>query len=170
MIMAEIGYQETLNINQVAIYRATESDLLRTTVPVGSGQNQKWYAVLRIRLDNLNVNELFDCVGSVEVTNDTGHSVSCVARLVVNSNYDDEPPANSAFFIGAGGGGNVSPSRHHELLLRPVIWIPANSYGARNITLMVRAASSAALPGDTVSLTSAPCELAIKRFRFKESS
>ena len=168
--MAEIGYQETLNINQVAIYRATESDLLRTTVPVGSGQNQKWYAVLRIRLDNINVNELFDCMGSVEVTNDTSHNVSCVARLVVNSNYDDEPPDNNAFFIGAGGGGNVSPSRHHELLLRPAVWIPEKSYGARNITLMVRAASSAALPGDTVSLTSAPCELVIKRFRFKENS
>lgn len=166
--MAEIGYQETLNINQVAIYRATESDLLRTTVPVGSGQNQKWYAVLRIRLDNLDVNELFDCVGSVEVTNDTGHSVSCVARLVVNSNYDDEPPNNDAFFIGAGGGGNVSPARHHELLLRPAVWIPANSYGARNITLMIRAVSSAAQSGDVVSLTSAPCELLVKRF--KESS
>jgi len=168
--MAEIGYQETLNINQVAIYRAGSSDLLRTNVPVGSGQNQKWYAVLRIRLDNLNVNELFDCIGSVEVTNDTGHSVSCVARLVVNSNYDDEPPDNQAFFISAGGGGNVSPSRHHELLLRPAVWIPANSYGARNITLMVRAVSSAAQEGDTVSFTSAPCELVIKRFRFKESS
>lgn len=163
--MAETGYQGTLNINQVAIYRATERDLLRKTVPVGSGHNQKWYAVLRIRLDNINVNELFDCVGSVEVTNDTGHNVSCVARLVVNSNYDDEPPDNGAFFIGAGGGGNVSPSRHHELLLRPAVWIPEQYYGARNIVLMVRAVSSAAQSGDVVSLTSAPCELIIKRFR-----
>lgn len=163
--MSETGYQTTININQVAIYRAFSDDLLRTNVPVGSGQNQKWYAVLRIRLDNLNVNELFDVMGSIEVTNDTGHSVSCVARLVVNSNYDDEPPDNNAFFIGAGGGGNVSPTRHHELLLRPVVWIPTQYYGARNITLMVRAVSSAAQEGDTVSFTSAPCELVIKRFK-----
>lgn len=163
--MAETGYIDTLPINQVAFYKAEHADRLRDDVPVYTGQNSKWFPVLRIRLDNLDTNELFDIMGSVEITNDTGHQVNCVAKIVVNSNYDDEPGENGAFIISAGGGGNTSTNRHHELLLRPANWIPDQYYGARNITLMVRAVSSAAQSGDEISLTSAPCELTVKRFK-----
>lgn len=162
--MSEIGYETALDVNNVAIYRATSTNLLRNSVPVHTGANQKWYSVLRVRFDNLYSNQLFDCMGSVEITNDTGHQVNCVSKIIVNSNYDDEPGENGAFIISAGGGGNTSTSRHHELLLRPAVWVPDQTYGQRNITLMVRAVSSAAQGGDTVSLTSSPAELVVKRW------
>lgn len=163
--MSEIGYINTLPFNQIAFYKVNQNDLLRTNVPVYTGANEKWFPVLRIRMDNLSTDELFSVMGSVEITNDTGHNINCVTKIVVNSNYDDEPGKNGAFIISAGGGGNTSPNRHHELLLRPANWIPDQYYGARNITLMLRAVSSAAQSGDTVSLTSAPCELIVKRFQ-----
>ena len=168
--MSEIGYINTIAVNEIAFYKVSSSSLLRTSLPVYTGANQKWFPVLRVRLDNLKTTEILDVMGSVEITNDTGHSVNCVARLVVNSNYDDEPGQNGAFYIGAGGGGNSSPDRHHELLLRPATWIPDQNYGKRNITLMVRAVSSAAKPGDVVTLASAQSELVVKRWGYNGSN
>jgi len=163
--MAETGHIKTFAVNQIAFYKANQNDLLRTSVPVYTGANQQWFPVLRVHLDNLRTDELLSVMGSVEITNDTGHNVNCVTKIVVNSNYDDEPGQNGAFIISAGGGGNASFNRHHELLLRPANWIPDQYYGARNITLMLRAVSSVAVSGDIVNLTGAPCELTVKRFQ-----
>src|SRR5690606_11705489 len=92
--MSEIGYINTIAANEVAFYKVDSASLLRTSVPVCIGANQKWFPVLRVRLGNLKTTEILDAMGSVEITNDTGHTVNCVARLVVNSNYDDEPGQN----------------------------------------------------------------------------
>jgi len=162
--MAEIGFVSTVQFDRAGYYKALHADRLVDEVPVNTGANEVWTPVLRLRFDNISTDEMFMVSGSVEGTNDTGHSINLVAKIVVNSNYDDEPGDNGAFVISAGGGGNTSTARHHELLLRPAIWVPGQNYGQRNITLMVRGVSSAAQQGDVATLTSAPAELKVLRF------
>jgi len=153
------NFKEIDGVSSIKLYSTTER--LRNDLDVNLGANEQWQPVYKIRLDNLSSSQVYIISGSLEYTNDTGHSVNVVTKIVVNSSYDDEPDENGAFIISAGGGPNTPPDVHHQLLVRPSYWIPSQYYGARNITLMARAVSSAAVTGDIVTLTSAPGELKI---------
>ena len=160
--MAEINFWKDITFDKIKVYKS--SQLIRNTVPVQNYNGQIFYPVYRCRLQDLNVDELYDISGSVEVTNGNNYLVEVVTKVVINDNYDDSPHNTSAYAIGAGGGCNVSNDRHHEIMLRNIHWIPPQYHGNKNVTLMVRARSSNYSPGDVVSLNQATCELTILRF------
>lgn len=132
-------------------FKITTSLVSRIPVTRGAlfGGGEEWHVLYSVALTNLSAGTLVEASGEVELTSDASYPVSLVAKIVKGRSALDTE-ATGAEVISGSGGENLVPDVHHGLRQRQGEFIADQDYPIVWVNFVVRAVSSAALPGDQV--------------------